>query len=288
MGKIVYGTAYAGKLRFSLLDGTDFVDFARKQHGLSYLPTVVLGRLLVAAGLVCPWLSEKETITFVLSGDGPAGSVSAQASSEFTVRGYITNKQFELERNELGKFDVRSAVGNGSLTVVRDVGLRNPMISKVPIVSGEIAEDVAYYFTVSEQIPSAFALGVLMNKDGVIRAGGVAIQVLDRSIDEDILKKIENKMRGFSITSSLHSSTLEELAAWLLGTNELITENSNVIFHCGCSKDKARDALLVLSKDDLLGLIAEGKAEVTCKWCSSVYIFEKDELIDLLSNFDRN
>ncbi|ODN31282.1 Hsp33 family molecular chaperone HslO [Fervidobacterium thailandense] len=282
MGKIIYGTAYAGKLRFSLLEGTDIVEVARKQHGLSYLPTVVLGRLLVGAGLVCPWLSEKETITFVLSGDGPAGTVSAQSNSRYTVRGYITNKNFELERNELGKFDVRSAVGSGSLTVVRDVGLRNPLISKVPIVSGEIAEDIAYYYTVSEQIPSAFALGVLMNKEGVVKAGGVAIQVLDKSIDEKALAHVENSLKGFSVTSALGNYTLEELAERLLGTWDLIIETAEVKFHCGCSKEKARDALTVLSEDDLLGLIAEGRAEVTCKWCSSVYVFEKDELVQLL------
>ncbi|HOJ95023.1 MAG TPA: Hsp33 family molecular chaperone HslO, partial [Fervidobacterium nodosum] len=180
MGRLIYGTAYDGMIRFSLIDSKDIVSELRERHKLSYLPTVVLGRLTTAAGLVIPWLSEKETITFVISGNGPAGNVVSQSSAKGTVRGYITNKDFELEPNEIGKFDVKNAIGQGELTVVRDVGLRTPYVSKVPLISGEIAEDVAYYYTKSEQIPSAFALGVLMDQNGVLTSGGLAVQILDK------------------------------------------------------------------------------------------------------------
>lgn len=282
MGKLIFGTAYDGMLRFSAIDSLDIVNELRERHKLSYLPTVVLGRLVTAGSLVIPWLSEKEVITFVISSSGPAGSVVSQASGNGTVRGYITNTQFELEPNLIGKFDVKSAIGNGNLTVVRDVGLKTPYISKVPIVSGEIAEDVAYYYTKSEQIPSAFALGVLMDSTGVISAGGLAIQILDRNLPQHVIEKIESNLRNFSITSSLKSNTLEEIISFVLNASDLMFEKMNVVFKCNCSREKAYESLKVLDIDDIYELIAEGKAEITCKWCNSVYIFEKEELQKML------
>lgn len=287
MGKLIYGTAYGGALRFSVLDSSDVVSKARDVHGLSYLPTVVLGRLLTVVGLLSPWLSERESITIVLSGDGPAGTVTAQAHSSSFVRGYITNREFELPKNELGKFDVSAAVGRGELTVVRDLGLRSPFISKVPIVSGEIAQDVAYYFTVSEQVPSAFAVGVLMNATGVVRAGGLAVQVLDNSLDGSILLSVEERLQGFSFTAVQGSDPLEKIISNVLGDAEIILAEGWVEFGCNCTREKASNALLVLGRDDLLELLAEGHAEVTCKWCSKVYSFDQNEirkLLDELSN----
>lgn len=286
MGRLVYGTAHEGRVRFSIVDNSDVVSKARELHGLSFLPTVVLGRLLTAAALVSPWLSERETITFVLSGDGPAGLVAAQAHSDFSVRGYITEKTFELPKNELGKFDVSAAVGKGELTVVRDVGLRTPFVSKVPIVSGEIAQDVAYYFTVSEQIPSAFALGVLMNVDGVVRAGGLAIQVLDKSLDESVIRDVEMRLAGFSFTTASGQMSLEEIISNILGEAVLLTEEAWVTFKCNCSREKAIGALSVLGRDDITELIAEGHAEVTCKWCSTTYSFDENELRKVLAELD--
>lgn len=282
MGKLIFGTAYEGMLRFSVTDSTDIVTELRERHRLSYLPTVVLGRLVTASSLVIPWLSEKEVITFVISSNGPAGNVVSQANGNGTVKGYISNTQFELDPNLVGKFDVKSAIGNGDLTVVRDVGLKTPYISKVPIVSGEIAEDIAYYYTKSEQIPSAFALGVLMDSNGVINAGGLAIQILDRNLPQSVIEKIEAKLNNFSMTSSLKNSTLKEIISYILDVNDLIFEEKSTFFKCNCSKEKAYESLKVLETEDIYELIAEGKAEITCKWCNSVYIFEKDELQKLL------
>lgn len=282
MGKLIFGTAYNGMLRFSATDSRDIVIELRERHKLSYLPTVVLGRLATASSLVIPWLSEKEVITFVISSNGPAGNVVSQASGKGTVRGYISNTQFELEPNLIGKFDVKSAIGNGDLTVVRDVGLKTPYISKVPIVSGEIAEDIAYYYTKSEQVPSAFALGVLMDSNGVINAGGLAVQILDKNLPQEVIEKIESKLSNFSMTSSLKNNTLEEIVSFVLDAKDLIFEEMNVIFKCNCSREKAYESLKVLDIDDIYELVAEGKAEITCKWCNSVYVFEKDELQKIL------
>lgn len=278
MARLIYGTAYRGMIRFSITDSKDVVHELRERHKLSYLPTVVLGRLVTASILVIPWLGERETITFVISSTGPAGNVVAQSTWEGTVRGYITNTKFELEKNEFGKFDVKGAIVGGDLTVVRDVGLKTPLVSKVPIVSGEIAEDIAYYYTKSEQIPSAFALGVLMDKDGVAKAGGLAIQILDKSISEEIVSGIEKRLNGFAITSYLGEKSLEDIAKYVLGTEELLVEEMNVVFKCLCSRKKAFESLKVLDLSDLNEMLGEGKAEVTCKWCSTTYTFEPEEI----------
>ncbi|WP_448374880.1 Hsp33 family molecular chaperone HslO [Fervidobacterium sp.] len=282
MARLLYGTAFNGMLRFSLINSKDIVEQLRGRHSLSYLPTVVLGRLSTAAALVVPWLAEKESITFVINGDGPAGTVVAQSHADGSVRGYITNPTFELEPNEFGKFDVKRAVGNGDLTVVRDVGLKTPFVAKVPLVSGEIAEDVAYYYTKSEQLPSAFALGVLMDSSGVAKSGGLAIQILDRSISEDVISNIEKRLSVFSITNFIDEMSLEEIARFVLGTQEIIFEEMEAVFRCNCSREKAYASLRILELDDLYELLGEEKAEVTCKWCSSRYLFDSDEIRSLI------
>ncbi len=279
MGRLIYGTAYDGMIRFSLIDSKDIVSELRERHKLSYLPTVVLGRLTTAAGLVIPWLSEKETITFVISGDGPAENVVSQSSAKGTVRGYITNKSFELEPNEIGKFDVKNAIGQGELTVVRDVGLRTPYVSKMPLVSGEIAEDIAYYYTKSEQIPSAFALGVLMDQNGVLTSGGLAVQVLDKHLSNEVTNSIESNLKKFSMTHYLFDNIpLEEIASYVLEVDNLIYEETNVSFKCNCNKEKAFESIMILELEDLYELLSEGKAEVTCKWCGSAYLFNKEDI----------
>lgn len=282
MGKLLYGTAYDGKVRFSAIDSKDIVLEARQRHNLSYLPSVVLGRLITGTALTVPWLGEGETITFIISGDGPAGNVTAQASSEGTVRGYMSNTSFELKPNSMRKFDVSGALGKGELTVVRDIGLKTPYTSKVPLVSGEIAEDIAYYYTKSEQIPSAFAIGVLMDQHGVAEAGGVAVQILDREISSEIVDSIEQNFAHLSITTLMKEKSMEEILVYLLSTNDMFYETMDVIFKCNCSKEKALQSLSVLSLDDLVHLIDEGGAEVRCNWCSSKYYFSREEVENVL------
>lgn len=278
MGRMLYGTAYNGFVRFSIIDSKDIVEEVRSRHFLSYLPTVVLGRLITASSLLIPWLSEKETITFIITSDGPAESVVAQSTSSGTVRGYIRNTNFELEPNSFGKFDVKKAIGNGELTVVRDAGLKVPYVSKVPIISGEIAEDVAYYYTKSEQIPTAFALGVLMNSQGILKAGGLTIQILSNKLSESIIQEIEDRLKNFSITSEMKNMNLEGIAKYILGDENMIFEEMNVEFRCNCNRQRALEALKLLDFEELLEMKKEGKAEIVCKWCNTQYTFDALEI----------
>ncbi|MEN3041755.1 MAG: Hsp33 family molecular chaperone HslO [Fervidobacterium sp.] len=288
MGRLIFGTAYEGMLRLSAIDSRDIVDDLRNRHKLGYLPTVVLGRLVTASSLVIPWLSEKEVITFLISSTGPAGNVASQANAKGKVRGYISNTNFELEPNSLGKFDVKNAIGKGELTVVRDIGLRYPYVSKVPIISGEIAEDIAYYYTRSEQLPSAFALGVLMDKNGVVSAGGIAVQILDKNLSYSIVEKIEERLKDFSVSSMMKNNSLEDIVRFVLNTDAILFEEMNVVFGCNCSRQKAFESLKVLDISDIYELIAEAKAEITCKWCGNQYVFEKDELQKIFEDKRKN
>ncbi|MGB9693773.1 MAG: Hsp33 family molecular chaperone HslO, partial [Fervidobacterium sp.] len=179
------------------------------------------------------------------------------------------------------------AIGEGDLTVVRDVGLRTPYISKVPLVSGEIAEDIAYYYTKSEQIPSAFALGVLMDQNGVISAGGLSVQVLDRNIDPVVIAKLEENLRDLSVSSLFTHMRLEEIASYVLSTDNMIYEEMDVIFKCNCNNEKAAESLSVLDLSELYKLYEEGKAEVTCKWCNTLYVFEKTDILKVIENKKR-
>lgn len=285
MGKLIYGTAHGGLIRFSIIDSKDIVNDIKSRHYLSNFPTVVLGQLITASGLVIPWLSEKETITFAIASDGPAQNVVAQSNNKGYVRGYISNKSFEIEPNLFGKFNVRKAVGHGELTVVRDIGLKTPYVSKIPIISGEIAEDIACYYTKSEQIPTVFALEVLMNTEGVLKAGGLAIQSLSENVPNEIIREIEKRLKNFSITSQLQTMNLEDTINYIIGDKNIVSlDETSVIFKCSCNKEKAIDTLKLLELRELLELKKEGKAEVTCKWCNASYTFDSLDLQKIIES----
>ncbi|MCD6449703.1 MAG: Hsp33 family molecular chaperone HslO, partial [Thermotogaceae bacterium] len=171
---MVYGYAFDGKLRFSVARTKSLVEEARLRHNLSPIVTVALGRLLTGASLTTPWLAETEVITFAIESNGPIGRIVAQARN-FTVRGYVSNPVVETVIKDR-KFDLSSVIGGGSLDIVRDLGLKTPYTSQVPLQTGEIAEDIAYYYAKSEQLPTAISLGVKIGKAGVIQAGGFALQ----------------------------------------------------------------------------------------------------------------
>ncbi len=278
MGRLVYGYAYGGKIRFSAVDSRDFVSEAMRRHELSPIATAALGRALTAAALATPWLAETETLTFDFETKGPIGRIVAQGRGNFTVRGYVSNPKVEgTVRN--GKFVISSIVGGGSLRVVRDLGLKTPFVSQVPIISGEIAQDIAYYYAKSEQIPTAIALGVLVSKKGVISAGGYAIQVIDKSISDEKLEEIERNVKDFGeMTKHLRNGEdLEEAIISLLGHIGDYSE-TRVRYGCTCSREKAFESLLVLKLEELEEMREEGKAEVTCKWCGKRYLFDEDDL----------
>ena len=279
MGRIVHGHAFEGRLRFSAVNMKDVVEEARLRHSLSPVATAALGRALSAAALAIPWLAETETLTMDFDTLGPIGRIVAQSRGNFTVRGYVSNPSVEGSVKD-GKFEVSKIVVGGTLRVVRDLGLKTPYVSQVPIISGEIAQDIAYYYASSEQIPTAIVLGVLVGKKGVLEAGGYALQVLDRSIGEEKLEELEKRVREIgAITSHLRrGETIEDVLSLVLGEEFGDYSEGTVKFRCSCSREKAFQSLLVLRIEELEEMKEEGFAEVTCKWCGKRYIFDEDDL----------
>jgi molecular chaperone Hsp33 len=290
MGRIIYGHAFDGRLRFSAANMKDVIEEARLRHSLSPIAAATLGRALVGAALSIPWLAETETLTLDFETTGPIGRIVAQSKGNYTVRGYVSNPQVEGSVKD-GKFEISKIVVGGNLRVVRDLGLKTPFVSQVPIVSGEIAQDLAYYYVTSEQMPTAIALGVLVGKRGTIAAGGYALQVIDRSIDEEKLQEIEDKVKKLGgITFHLRKGeTLEDVLHTVLGSEFGDYLSSEVRFECQCSREKAFQSLLVLDLNELKEMKKEGFAEVTCKWCGKRYIFDEDDLeLALIEKKDGN
>ncbi|HIP92004.1 MAG TPA: Hsp33 family molecular chaperone HslO [Thermotoga sp.] len=288
MDFIYYGTAFNAKIRFSAAITKNIVEEARRRHSLSPLTCAVLGRALTGAILASPWLAEKETFTIDILGNGPVKRVVAQSFS-FKVRGYVGNPGLSLPLKESGKFDVGKAVGKGILRIIRDLGLRNPYVSQVPIKSGEIAEDLAYYFNVSEQLPTAMALGVLVGTEGVRTAGGFAIQILEKDVDEKIVNKLEKNVKKIkSITIFLLKHSPLDVLEEILGSDLVEYERKTIRFECNCTREKAYNALMVLSSGEIEDMIEEKKGEVVCKWCGKKYIFLENDLKKVLYEKQKN
>lgn len=281
---LINGTSHNALVRFSVIDSTDIVSYATKKHGLSPITAVALGRLLTAVSLMIPWLTEKETLTYLIEGKNSIKYIAAQARGNGTVRGYINPKIVETITNSDGKFDIKNAIGDGTLKVIRDLGLKTPYVTPVNLVSGEIAEDIAYYFTVSEQIPTAIALGVLVDKNGIKRAGGLIVQILDKSLPEKDILEIERKFKEIApITNFLENHSAIDALNHIFGDKIEKTEERNVEFKCDCSHEKAVESLKLLKPEELKEMIdKDGKAEVECKWCSTKYYIDKDEIKKIL------
>ncbi|WP_126992801.1 Hsp33 family molecular chaperone HslO [Thermosipho globiformans] len=277
------GIAYKALVRFSVIDSTQIVRTATEKHGLSPISAVALGRLLTGAALMIPWLSEKETLTYIIEGSNQIKYIASQAKSDGTVRGYVIPKIVETMTNELGKFDLKKAIGRGTLKVVRDLNLKTPYVTPVELVSGEIAEDLAHYFAVSEQLPTAIALGVLVDKNGIKKAGGIVIQILDKNLPESDILEIEKKFKEVTpISNFLENNTAEDAVKHIFGDKIEKIEEREVEFKCNCSYQKAVESLKLLKVDELKEMLNEGKAEVECKWCSAKYYIEKEDIEKIL------
>ncbi|EKF50228.1 chaperonin HslO [Thermosipho africanus H17ap60334] len=277
------GIAYKALVRFSVIDSTQIVRAATEKHGLSPISAVALGRLLTGAALMIPWLSEKETLTYIIEGSNQIKYIASQAKSDGTVRGYVIPKIVETMTNELGKFDLKNAIGKGTLKVVRDLNLKTPYVTPVELVSGEIAEDLAHYFAVSEQLPTAIALGVLVDKNGIKKAGGIVIQILDKNLPESDILEIEKKFKEVTpISNFLENNTVEDAVKHIFGDKIEKIEEREVEFKCNCSYQKAVESLKLLKVDELKEMLNKGKAEVECKWCSTKYYIEKEDIEKIL------
>lgn len=288
MGRIVRAISKDASVVCSAIDGKDIVSEIERIHKTSAVCTAALGRLALGASLLGFGLKGKDdSITLRINGGGPAGSLIAVSDSFGNVKAYIQNPIVEIPLNEMGKLDVRGAVGtDGTLSVIKDLGLKEPYSGQVPIVSGEIAEDITSYLAGSEQVPSVCALGVLVNPDlSVAQAGGFLIQPLPFAPDEaiDVIEKNINSMQ--SVTKLLSSGmTAEEISMKALeGLEPNVLDDFEVNYKCDCSRERVKRALVSLGKEQLEDIAKDEKTEVKCHFCDKSYNFSSDEIKELIN-----
>ncbi len=280
-------TAADGTVRAFVVVSTQTVEDARIRHTTSATATAALGRSLTAAALLGAGLKDGQTVLLRVLGDGPIGGVIAQADAEGHVRGYAVHPHADLPQTDHRKLDVGGLVGRrGMLHVTRDLGLRTAYHGSAPLVSGEIAEDLASYLATSEQIPSVVALGVLVAPDlRVLAAGGLCIQVLPgtRAGVVDALEARARRLPPITQMMSVGRSPEEILAACLGDLDPHIGDRTPLAFHCRCSRERVEGTLLMLGIEELETLLAqEGRAEVTCRFCGDRYVLGKDEVRALI------
>ncbi|MDO4616406.1 MAG: Hsp33 family molecular chaperone HslO [Lachnospiraceae bacterium] len=285
---IVRATAAEGQIRAFAATTRNLVEEARSRHNTSPVATAALGRLMTGAVMMGIMMKgDKDLLTLQIRGDGPIQGITVTADSKGTVKGYVENPMVLIPANSIGKLDVSGAVGQGTLTVIRDLGLKEPYVGTIDLPSGEIAEDLTYYFAASEQVPSTCGLGVLMNKENntVKQAGGFIIQLMPGT-EEEVIEKLEKNLSGIkSVTSMLEEGdTPEQILERLLGNMDLeINETVPASFYCNCSQERVSRALISLGRKELQSLIDEGKpVELQCHFCNSAYTFSVEEMEEML------
>ena len=289
---IVRATAAQEHIRAFAVDSTELVAEAREIHKTYPVVTAALGRLLSAGAMMGSMMKgDKDLITLTMKGDGPLGSLTVTADSHGNVKGFPGNPSVDIPSREnpngnTQKLDVGGAIGNGILTVSMDLGLKEPYNGQVELQTGEIGDDLAYYFTVSEQTPSAVALGVMIGKDSsVLHSGGFIIQLMPDA-PEEVIAALESKLAVLEPVTTLMERGLgpEEILQLILGGLDLvITETKPIRFYCNCSRERVSSALATLSTEDLESLIADDEEiEVKCYFCNSAYKFGTDELQAIL------
>lgn len=283
--KIIKGLAYNGRVNIIAIESTDICEKARKIHNLSPVCTAALGRLLTITALIgCGMKDKSNKLTIQIKGNGLIGTMLAVSNNTPIVKGYVTNSAVDLPLNEFGKLDVSGAVGTeGFIYVIKDIGLKDPYIGISPIISGEIGDDFANYFLNSEQTNSAVALGVLVDKNGVKKAGGYIINPMPDAKKEDIINIEKSIFESGSVSRMLENNlSIEDIAKKATGDNKLriIEINELAKYQCDCSKERMENALVALGKNELEKIIEEdGKIEMSCHFCNKKYNFSKDELI---------
>ena len=284
---IIRATAAEGQIRAFAAITRELTEFARQAHNTSPVATAALGRLLTAGTMMGVMMKGADDIlTIKIEGDGPIGGLTVTADSKGDVKGYAYNPEVMLPPNEKGKLDVGGALGIGVLSVIKDIGLKEPYVGQTILVTSEIAEDLTYYFATSEQTPSSVALGVLMNKDNTVRqAGGFILQLLPGASDE-VISTLENRLKEItSITSLLDAgNTPEMILEHILGDFDLeILDKIPTQFACNCSRERIEKALISIGKKELQEMINEGKTiEMNCHFCNKHYPVTVEELKGLL------
>lgn len=288
MDKLIRGNSTDGSIRVFTAITTDVVNEAHRIHQTSATVSAALGRLLTAGAILGSQLkSEQDSLTLQINGDGPVGMMTVVSNARSEVRGYVSNPIADLPPNSKGKLDVSGIIGQGFLSVIRDLDLKEPYIGRTPLISGEIAEDLTYYYAKSEQIPTAIALGVLVDTDlSVKAAGGYMIQLMPEATDEtaDRLTEIVENLPPVT-DMIMNNMSAEDIAFAVTDGFDMVLELNapSPEYKCNCSRDRMERALISLGKKELSDIIEEqGNAEMTCRFCDNVYEFSKDELILLM------
>lgn len=283
---IVRATAADAQIRAFACSTREMAETARRIHNTSPVVTAALGRLLSAGAMMGSMLKgDRDLLTLQVKGDGPAKGLTVTADSQGNVKGYPEVPDVILPANHLGKLDVGGAVGQGSLSVIKDMGLKEPYVGQTLLQTGEIAEDLTYYFAASEQVPSSVGLGVLMNRDNTVKqAGGFIIQLMPFA-EESVIDRLEQNLgRAVSVTAMLEEGNSPEqmLGVLLEGLYPVVTDTMKTAFVCSCDKHRIEKVLLSLGKQELRDMIEEGQEiEVNCHFCNSHYKFSVAELKEL-------
>lgn len=283
---MVRATAANARIRAFACTTRDLVECARQAHNTSPVASAALGRLLTAGTMMGSMLKgDDDLITLQIRGDGPLGGLTVTADAKGRVKGYPLESNVVIPANEKGKLDVSGAIGNGYLQVIRDMGLKEPYVGRVNLETGEIAEDLTYYFATSEQVPSSVGLGVLMEKDNTVKqAGGFIVQLMPFAEDSVIDKLEENLKKVHSVTSLLEEGNSPEQILEILLDGFDIEFNGTLplSFYCNCSRKRVEKALISIGKAQLQDMIKDGKEiEMNCHFCNKHYIFSVEELKDI-------
>lgn len=285
---IVRATAANNQIRAFAATTRNLVEHARSVHNTSPVATAALGRLLTAGAMMGSMMKgTDDLLTLQIKSDGPIGGITVTADSQANVKGYVYHPEVMLPPSPIGKLDVGGALRPGILSVIKDMGLKEPYVGQTELVSGEIAEDITYYYALSEQVPSSVALGVLMNKENTVRqAGGFIIQLMPFA-EEEVIQKLEEKIASLpSITSLLEAeSTPENVLTAILGDMELsILDTMETNFYCNCSKERVEKAIVSIGKKEIQEMIDENETiEVSCHFCNTKYNFTVDDLKEIIT-----
>ncbi len=282
--------AYNKMVRIYAASSTNICETARKTFGLWPTSCAALGRCLTAAAIISTNYKSDENLTVRFDGDGPLGLMVVEASNGH-VRGFVSNAGVFMQYNN-GHLAVGKAVGNGTMTVVKDLNLKEPFVTTLNIQTGEIAEDFTYYFASSEQTPSSVGLGVLVETDNSCKAAGGFILQLMPGCDEDTITKIENVLKSIKPVSEMIDSgmTPEDIIKELSGGEDYeILETQDIFYTCPCTKEQYYRGIKSLGKKEITSIIDElGQAEVTCNFCRKTYVFNKDELNQMITEIDNH
>lgn len=284
---MVRATAADAQIRAFAATTRELVEEMRQIHNTSPVVTAALGRLLTGSVMMGSMLkNEDDLLTIQVKGDGPLQGMTVTADGEGNVKGYANEPQVILPANAVGKLDVGGAVGKGYLNVIKDMGLKEPYIGQTALQTGEIADDLTYYFVTSEQVPSSVGLGVLMEKDNTVKqAGGFILQLMPFA-SEEVIRILEDNLSKFSsVTAALDAgNTPEQMLQMLLADLDVqVTDTMEVRYSCDCSKERVHRAIVSIGREDIQEMIEEGKeVEVNCHFCNKTYSFSVDELKKML------